>query len=175
MRHNSHPLSFFRVRVIVGEVLETKKKATLYKGAFLLQSFILIVIIGSMLVMCIVGGNLIKESHVKGGGVMMDTSGHVVKVDTALSDHSLFDLAAQSIVELSKLKQMSIYIDSTCRHSLELSLPQRYLHDPCTHIRAYRMPTHSNHSTNHDALCTPPPNACSRPVLFCSKGQPCTW
>ena len=41
----------FRVRVIVAEVLETKKKATLYKGAFLLQSVSLIVIIGSMVIM----------------------------------------------------------------------------------------------------------------------------
>ena len=146
MRHNSHPLSFFRVRVIVAEVLETKKKATLYKGAFLLQSFILIVIIGSMLVMCIVGGNLIKESHVKGGGVMLDTSGHVVKVGTALSDHSLFDLAAQSIVELSKLKQMSIYIDSTCRHSLELTPPTM----PARPFHTYSSIgcPHSDHSTN---------------------------
>ena len=124
----------------MAKVLETKKKVKLYRGAFVLQSFILIVIIGSMLVMCIVGGNLIKESHVEGGGVMMDTSGHVVKVDTAMSDHSLFDLAAQSIVEISKLTQMSIYIDSTCRHSLELTPPR----DACTthaHIFEHRMHT----------------------------------
>ena len=130
--------------------------------------------IGGSGAMCIVGGDLSKESHVKGGGVMVDTSGHVVKVDTAMSDHSLFDLLAQSIVELSKLKQMSIYIDSTCRHSLELSLPHAIPARPMHTSSSIGCP-HSDHSTNHDALCTPPPNACSRPVLFCSEGQPCTW
>ena len=60
-----------------------------------MQAGITVLLIVNMLVMGIIAVETTRESHDK-GGLMTDTSGDVVKVDTAESSHALFDLPSKS-------------------------------------------------------------------------------
>ena len=62
--------------------------------------------------MCIVAGEAVKESHVK-GSVMTDLNGVPVKVDVAKSAYRLFDLPLKDIEVLARLDVMSLYMDTT--------------------------------------------------------------
>ena len=95
-----HPLPSLallrRVRCIVKDVTNFKGQSKSYRRAFFMQGGITVLRVVNMLVMGSIAVETTKESHVKGGGLMTDTSGDVVKVDTAESSHALFDLPSKS-------------------------------------------------------------------------------
>ena len=66
-----------------------------------------------MLAVSIAAGEMVKESHVKGDGLMTSKDGGAIKVDVATRDHSLFSLAALPIEGVATIERINIYVDTT--------------------------------------------------------------
>ena len=82
------------MRNIVTDVLSLKQKnQMLCKGVLSLVVFVL-VMLGGMLGLSFVAIEATKESHVKSDGLVVGTSGQIVKTDIAESEYPFFGLTA---------------------------------------------------------------------------------
>lgn len=99
------------MRNIVTDVLSLKQKnQMLCKGVLALVVFVL-VMLGGMLGLSFVAIEATKESHVKSDGLMVGTSGQIVKTDIAESEYPFFGLTALAAETLGRIHTVNVAIE----------------------------------------------------------------
>ena len=97
--------------VIKGAV-DADKAKRLFQKLLAVAVLVIITLIGSMLAVSIVAGEMVKESHVKGDGLMIGKGGEAVKMDIAHSEYSLFSLATLPIEGVATIERINLYVDT---------------------------------------------------------------
>ena len=98
---------------VIKGAADADKAKRLFQKLLAVAVVVIIMLIGSMLAVSIAAGEMVKESHVKGDGLMTNKKGGAIKVDVATTDHSLFSLGALPIEGVATIERINLYMDTT--------------------------------------------------------------
>ena len=98
---------------VIKGAADADKAKRLFQKLLAVAVIIIVMLVGSMLAVSIAAGEMVKESHVKGDGLLTTKGGGAVKVDVAETTHDLFSLPALPIEEVAKIKRINLYVDTT--------------------------------------------------------------